>query len=129
MARGGRERRMGEEIQRLLPDLIREEVKDPRVSGMVTITAVDVTSDLSLAKVFVTVLNPAEGIDATVAGLNGCSAFLRSQLSHTMRVRTVPALRFTYDESVERGMRLTRLIESAVRSDPGKSRRKKPGGA
>ena len=129
MARGGRERRMGQEIQRLLPDLIRKEVKDPRVSGMVTITAVDVTSDLSLAKVFVTVLNPAEGIDATLAGLNSCSAFLRSQLSHIMPVRMVPALRFTYDESVERGMRLAQLIESAVRPEPGISRRKKPRGA
>jgi ribosome-binding factor A len=115
MARGGRERRMGQEIQRLLPDLIRKEVKDPRVSGMVTITAVDVSSDLSQAKIFVTVLNPAEGITATLEGLNSCAAFLRSQLSHLMRVRTVPALRFAYDESVERGMRLTRLIESAVR--------------
>ena len=119
---------MGQEIQRLLPDLIRKEVKDPRVSGMVTITAVDVTPDLSLAKVFVTVLNPADGIEGTIQGLGSCSAFLRSQLSHTMRVRTVPALQFIYDESVERGMRLTRLIESAVSSDASQSRRKKPRG-
>jgi len=128
MARGGRERRMGQEIQRLLPDLIRKEVKDPRVSGMVTITAVEVTPDLSLAKVFVTVLNPADGIESTIQGLGICSAFLRSQLSRIMRVRTVPALQFIYDESVERGMRLTRLIESAVSSDAGKSPRKKPRG-
>ncbi len=120
---------MGQEIQRLLPDLLRNEVKDPRVSGMVTITAVEVSADLSLAKVFVTVLNPADGIEATVQALNACSAFLRSQLSHTMHVRTVPVLRFAYDESVERGQRLTRLIESAIQPAPSRSRRKKPGGS
>jgi len=122
MARGGRERRMGQEIQRLLPDLIRKEVKDPRVSGMVTLTAVDVSSDLSHARVYVTVLNPAEGIESTLEGLNHSSAFLRSHLSHLMRARTVPALQFEYDHSVERGVRLSRLIESAIDEDEGRTR-------
>ena len=118
---------MGQEIQRLLPDVIRKEVKDPRVSGMVTITAVEVSADLSQAKVFVTVLNAQEGVAATLEGLNSCSAFLRSQLSHLMRVRSVPALRFSYDESVERGMRLTRLIESAVEPSDSEATEKKSG--
>ena len=114
MARGGRERRIGQEMQRLLPDLIRKEVKDPRVTGLVTITAVEVSPDLAHAKVFVTVLSPQETVEATLEGLNHCGSFLRSQLSHQMRVRTVPALSFVYDHSVDRGIRLTRLIESAV---------------
>jgi len=126
MGRGGRERRIGQEIQRLLPELIRREVKDPRVSGMVTITAVDVTADLAHAKVFVTVLGPQETAESTLDGLNHCGSFLRSQLSHLMRVRTVPALSFVYDHSVDRGIRLTRLIESAVGPQDDQSAGDKP---
>ena len=121
MARGTRERRLGQEIQRLLPDLIRDEVKDPRVAtGLITITAVEVSSDLSIAKVFVTVLGSPDP-EGTLDALNRASAFLRSELAPRLRVRTVPSLRFVYDTSVERGVRLTRLIEEAVRDKPGSS--------
>jgi ribosome-binding factor A len=123
MARGSRERRLGQEIQRLLPDLLRLELKDPRVTGLITVTAVEVSRDLSHAKVFVTVLGSPDA-DLTLEGLNRGSAFLRSGLAQRLRARTVPALHFVYDTSVERGVRLTRLIESAVREDRGES---KPG--
>jgi ribosome-binding factor A len=116
MARGSRERRLGQEIQRLLPDLLRLELKDPRVTGLVTVTAVEVSHDLSQAKVFVTVLGSPDS-DLTLEGLNRGSAFLRSSLAQRLRSRTVPALHFVYDASVERGARLTRLIESAVSDD------------
>ena len=119
MARGSRERRLGQEIQRLLPELMRQELKDPRVTGLTTVTAVEVSADLSHAKVFVTVLgSPDPGV--TLEGLNHGSGFLRSALAQRLRARTVPALRFVYDASVERGARLTRLIESAVREDRDK---------
>lgn len=122
MARGSRERRLGQEIQRLLPDLLRHEWKDPRLTGLVTVTAVEVSHDLSHAKVYVTVLGSPD-VDQTVEALNRGSAFLRSELAQRLRTRTVPALRFVFDASVERGVRLTRLIESAVRedSDPDQS--------
>jgi ribosome-binding factor A len=105
---------MGQEIQRLLPDLLRHELKDPRLTGIVTVTAVEVSHDLSHAKVFFTVLGSSDN-DQTVEALNRGSTFLRSALAQRMRTRTVPALRFVFDTSVERGVRLTRLIESAVR--------------
>jgi ribosome-binding factor A len=114
MARGSRERRLGQEIQRLLPDLLRLELKDPRVTGLITVTAVEVSHDLSQAKVFVTVLGSPDAA-ATIEALNHANAFLRSGLAQRLRARTVPALRFVYDASVERGTRLSRLIESAVR--------------
>jgi ribosome-binding factor A len=113
MPRGSRQRRQGQEIQRLLPDLIRREMKDPRVSGLITITAVEMSQDLSQATVFVTALGEADPAEV-VKGLNRGSAFLRTALAQRMRSRTIPALQFKYDSSVERGMRLTRLIESAV---------------
>ena len=113
MPRGSRQRRQGQEIQRLLPDLIRRELKDPRVSGVVTITTVELSQDLSQATVFVTALNEAN-TEEVLKGLNRASAFLRTALAQRMRSRTVPSLRFEHDSSVERGIRLTRLIESAV---------------
>lgn len=116
MARGGRDRRIGQELQRLLPDLMRSELKDPRVTGLITVTAVDVSADLAHAKVFVTVMDEGGDAQATVAALNHCAPFLRSRLSQLMTLRTVPALKFVFDTSVDRGMRLTRLIESAVNS-------------
>jgi len=120
MGRGNRERRLGQEIQRLLPDLIRNELKDPRVTGLVTLTAVEISHDLSQAQVFVTVLGSPDA-DVTLEGLNRGSSFLRTALAQRLRTRSVPALRFVYDDSVERGVRLTRLIESAVRTDRGTS--------
>jgi ribosome-binding factor A len=117
MARGGRDRRIAQELQRLLPDLLRKEVKDPRITGLVTLTGIEVSADLAHAKVFVTVLGAQDGAEESVAALNHCAAFLRSRLSQLMRLRTVPALRFVYDTSVERGMRLTRLIDSALDRD------------
>ena len=93
-----------------------EEVKDPRV-GMVTITGVDVASDYSHAKVFFTSLADAGALQHTQVALDHASGFLRSQLAHALKTRTVPQLHFVYDESVERGARLSRLIDEAVASD------------
>lgn len=117
MARGGRERRIGQELQRLLPDLLRSEVKDPRVTGLITVTDVEVSADLAHAKVFVTVIDEGGDVESTVVALNRCAAFLRSRLSQVMTLRSVPMLKFVYDVSVDRGVRLTRLIESAVQGD------------
>jgi len=99
-------------IQRELSELIRLEVRDPRV-GMLTITSVDVSPDLSHAKVFITLLQK-EKLQDTLQGLQRASGFLRSQLAHRMKLYTTPELRFVYDESVERGDQLSRLIDSAV---------------
>ncbi|MFP5506524.1 MAG: 30S ribosome-binding factor RbfA [Gammaproteobacteria bacterium] len=111
-----RTRRVGEQMQRELAALIRDEVKDPRV-GMVTVLAVEVTRDLAHAKVFVTVLGDAEARDASLAALNKAAGFLRHELGQRMLTRTVPQLRFVYDESIERGSRLSALIDRAVASD------------
>lgn len=111
-----RTRRVGEQIQRELAALIRDAVKDPRV-GMVTVSAVEVTRDLAHAKVFISVLGDAETRDASLAALNKAAGFLRHELGQRMLTRTVPQLRFVYDESIERGSRLSALIDQAVASD------------
>lgn len=108
----GRPQKVADLIQRELADLLRRDVRDPHV-GMVTITSVDVSPDLSHAKVFFTLLK-LEKKDDTTRALQRAAGFLRSQLAHRMKMYTTPELRFVYDESVERGDRLSRLIDSVV---------------
>jgi ribosome-binding factor A len=107
-----RSSRIADQIQRDLSQAIRTELKDPRV-GMVTITAVEVSRDLSHARVFVTSLAGAQAMEESLGALRHAAGFLRSRLAHTLTSRTVPELQFVYDESVERGIRLSRLIDEA----------------
>ena len=106
----GRPQKLGDLIQRELSELVAREVRDPRV-GMLTITSVDVSPDLSHAKVFFTLLQK-EKLEDTLHGLKRSSGFLRSQLAKRLKLYTTPELRFVYDESVERGDHLSRLIDS-----------------
>ena len=111
-----RAQRVGEQIQRELAQLLRDEVKDPRV-GRVTITAVEVSPDLSHAKVFVTDLAGRERAEESVHALSRTAGFLRSELAHRMNLYSVPQLHFAYDDSIESGIRLSKLIDDAVASD------------
>ena len=106
----GRPQRLGDLMQRDLSELIRLELRDPRV-GMITITSVDVSPDMSHAKVFFTLLEK-DKLEDTLHGLKRSAGFLRSQLAKRIKMYTTPELRFTYDESVERGDHLSRLIDS-----------------
>lgn len=83
---------------------------------MVTITDVEVSRDLSHAKVYVSSLTDATTHEQTIAALQHAAGFLRARLGHVLRVRQVPELHFVYDESVERGVRLSHLIDEAVES-------------
>ena len=115
-----RTQRVADQIQRELAALIQREVKDPRV-GMATVSAVEVSRDLSHAKVFVTVLNGGEDqqeITESVKALNNASGFLRSQLGQRMKLRIVTTLRFHFDDSLSRGNYLSNLIDQARASDP-----------
>ena len=107
----GRPQKLGDLIQRELSDLISREMRDPRV-GMLTITSVDVSPDLSHAKVFFTLLDKLQ-LEPTLQGLKRSAGFLRSQLAKRIKLYTTPELRFAYDESVERGDHLSRLIDQA----------------
>jgi len=109
-----RRARIADQIQRELAELIRLEVRDPRV-GMVTLTGVELSRDQSHAKVYFTVLGAASDAEQAREGLQRAAGFLRSSLAHRLTTRTVPDLAFAYDESVERGVRLSRLIDEAVK--------------
>lgn len=108
--------RVGDQMQRELAELIRLEVKDPRV-GMVTLSGAEVSRDLAHAKVFFTQLGGEEKGREAEQGLNHAAGYLRHELGARMRLRTVPQLRFIYDDTPERGARLSALIDSAIAED------------
>ena len=130
-----RAQRVGDQIQKELASLIQLEVSDPRI-GMVSITGVEVSRDLSHAKVYVTVMNTLSedanvnhltlsspgGLDRieveeNIKALSKASGFLRTMLSKRLRTRSIPKLEFYYDNSIERGQQLSGLIDNALKAD------------
>jgi ribosome-binding factor A len=113
-----RAKRMGEQIQRELTELLRRDVKDERI-GNVTITAVNVTGDLRTAKVYYLVFGK-DGPDPKVQqGLTSAAGFLRNALSKSLMIRFTPTLTFELDTSIEHGVRLTQLIDSLKKPASG----------
>ena len=130
-----RVQRVGDQIQKELASLIQLEVSDPRI-GMVSITGVEVSRDLSHAKVFVTVMNTLSEdasvnqvtlsspgkldrieVEENIKALTKASGFLRTMLSKRLRTRIIPKLQFYYDNSIERGQQLSGLIDIALKAD------------
>ncbi|HQZ02000.1 MAG TPA: 30S ribosome-binding factor RbfA [Thauera sp.] len=111
-----RSQRVVEQIRRELAELIRLEVKDPRV-GFITLTDVEITPDYAHAKVFFTSMTGADDVPEILQGLRRASGFLRRELGRRIRIHTIPELHFNYDRSVEEGSRLSRLIDEVVRED------------
>ena len=107
--------RVAEQIRRELAELIRLELKDPRVR-LVTLTDVEVTPDYAHAKVFYTTLAGAEHQEEIAVGLRRSSSFLRRELGKRIKIHHLPELHFVYDVSVERGTHLSQLIDQAVQS-------------
>ena len=105
--------RVADQIQRELADLLRHEIKDPRID-QITITTVEVTRDYSYAKVFYTTLVDPEKITLVEKGLEKANGFLRSSLSKRIQLRVVPRLIFVYDKSIEHGAYMSKLIDEAV---------------
>lgn len=111
-----RSQRVVEQIHRELAEMIRLEVKDPRV-GFITISGVEITPDYAHAKVFFTSMTGEAEVPEILQGLRRASGFLRRELGRRMRIHTIPELHFHYDRSVEEGARLSRLIDDVVRDD------------
>ncbi|NOX09484.1 MAG: 30S ribosome-binding factor RbfA [Gammaproteobacteria bacterium] len=111
-----RTRRVGEQIQRDLSSLIREQIKDPRL-GMVSISGVEVVRDLSHAKVYISILGDEASAKESMAVLERAAGFLRHRLGQMLLTRTVPQLHFVHDVSIEQGERLDALISQAIAED------------
>jgi ribosome-binding factor A len=111
-----RARRVEEQLKRLLSEQVRREVKDPRV-GLITITAVEVSRDLTHARVFFTPFAGVGDPEAALEALRHASGFLRHQIRKEMRLRVAPELVFQVDDSIERAAKLSALIHDAVEGD------------
>lgn len=108
-----RMQRVSELIRRELGTVIAREMDDPRVR-FVSVTAVDVSRDLRSAKVYVTRIDTEDGCAIDISALQKAAGFLRKRLADTLTLKSIPALTFVYDDSIERGVNLSRLIERSV---------------
>jgi ribosome-binding factor A len=111
-----RNQRLAAEIMRTLSEVLRFEIKDPGVAG-VSLTSVDLSRDLSVARVYFSLLQPDDDPKPAMDGLQRASGFLRSKLGNAMKIRHVPELRFKHDDSIAHADRISRLIDAANRQD------------
>ena len=111
-----RSKRVGQQVQKELMELIRKEVKDPRI-GLISLTDVEMSKDLGFADIYVSAFG--DGDEAATASdiLNEASGYLRHLLGKEMRLRVIPQLRFHADNSIADGMRMSKVIDDAVQSD------------
>lgn len=110
--------RLNEQLKRELSELIRTQVRDPRV-GLVTVTAVDITSDLSLARVYVRILGDDAEVEEGMAGLSAAAPFMRTALGQELSIRRIPELRFQHDQSMEHALRIERILADVLPEDEG----------
>lgn len=103
-------RRVNEAVRQVLSDAITQDLKDPRV-GFVTVTAVDVSPDLRHARVYVSVLGDASDKEDSLDGLGAAHGYLQRRIASELRLKHTPTLNFAIDESIERGMRISELID------------------
>ncbi len=109
--------RVGQQYQREIAMILQHEIKDPRVA-MATVSAVEVTRDLAYAKVFVTFFQDDDAqVKTSLKVLNDASGFIRSLLGKRIRARIVPELRFVHDPSLNEGIRMSKLVDEAIRRD------------
>ncbi len=117
-----RTRRVGEQIRRVLAELIRDKIRDPRMR-LISMTNIEVSRDLSYARIYVTFMGDIKDRAECVIALNHAALFLRWELGREIHIRTVPRLEFRYDEVVEYAARLSALIDGVVEVDCYKKHR------
>ena len=108
--------RINGEVQRELSNIIRE-LKDPRVGIMTSVTAVEVTPDLKYCKAYISVLGDDETKAETLAGIKSAAGFIRRELARTVNLRNTPEIKFIMDESIEYGMRMSKLIDDVRKNE------------
>jgi len=111
-----RNQRLGTQILRTLSELLRYETKDPRLQG-ISLTSVELSRDLSIARVYFSLLNPEDSPEPVIEGLGKAAGFLRAKLGSAIKVRHVPELRFIHDDSAEQSDKISQLINNALHAD------------
>ncbi|MDD2446090.1 MAG: 30S ribosome-binding factor RbfA [Clostridiales bacterium] len=106
-----RTNRISEEVRKIVSELILNGLKDPRISSMTTVTKVEVTRDLSFAKIYISVLGNEEEKSETIKGLNSAKGFIRKEIGNNIDLRYSPEPIFHLDESIEEAIRMSKLID------------------
>lgn len=111
-----RSQRLGNQVLRTLSELLRFETKDPRLKGL-SLTSVELSRDLSVARIYFSLLNPDDEPEPVFEGLEKANGFLRAKLGSALKVRHVPQLRFVHDDSAKHAAYISDLIDSALPTD------------
>ncbi len=106
--------RINSEVQRELSGIIRNQVKDPRISPLVSVISVTVAPDLKTCKAYISVLGDEAQAQETLAGLKNAEGFIRSQLARNLNLRNTPEIRFIWDQSIAYGVEMSRKIEKLM---------------
>lgn len=109
-----RNNRLSGEVKRAISEIVRNDVKDPRISELISVTDVHVTEDLKFAKVYVSDYND---IETTLIALKSAKGFIRKELGKKVKMRIIPELIFIKDDSIERGMHMSSLIDKIIEED------------
>lgn len=109
--------RINGEVQRVLAEVIRGEIKDPRISPLTSVVAVEVAPDLKTCKAWVSVYGDEHAIEDTIKGLKSAEGFIRSQLASKINLRNTPQIQFIADDSIAYGVRMSKLIDDVVKKD------------
>lgn len=117
----GRDSRLAQQIQQEMALILQREIKDPRLHRMITVSDVDVSKDLSHAKVYVTFLGlDSDKVELNLTILNDASGYIRSLIAKRIQTRIVPTVRFYFDKSLDEGIRMANLVESVRKTDDQK---------
>jgi len=112
MRRDYRQGRLGEEIRKIISSLLLREIKDPRLSGIVSISAVDVTTDGSYATVYISVLGATEETESALAAFKSAKGLFRREIGRQVKLKHVPELLFKADDSMDYGRHISQIIEN-----------------
>ena len=109
--------RINGEVQKVLSEIIRGEIKDPRISPLTSVVSVSVAPDLKTCKAFISVLGNEETQANTMAGLKSAVGYVRRQLAKELNLRNTPEITFVLDQSIEYGVNMSKMIDDVVRKD------------
>lgn len=110
-------RRIEAEMKKEISLLMANEIKDPRLSYMTSITAVELAKDLSQAKIFISILGDREEKESTLTGLESSKGFIKKELGNRLKLRHIPDLIFKLDETIEHGLYMDKLIDEVIKRD------------
>lgn len=113
-------KRISEEIKKIVSDLLREGLKDPRISALTSITDVEVTKDLRYAKIYVSILGNESEREATLEGLKNATSFIRREIGNKLKIRYTPEPIFYLDKSIERGVYISQLLNKIKQEEESK---------